>query len=166
MHQSIFELIHSKDQPDFRCNLPWALHSAHVAKGEPSPLGKHSLGARHPGGHRLCSSPWGAQVPGTACLGLVAGPVLCRAPTGEGESLLAPLLVPFSPGGEGLGSSVVTSKLDQVPPDSSSFLDRSFLCRSRCLLDNCCGSLGSAAPWCAPRSRRGSRLPPRGLCCC
>ncbi|NXC29878.1 AHR protein, partial [Campylorhamphus procurvoides] len=76
MHQSIFELIHTEDQPEFRRNLHWALHPP------PSPEG-----------------------------------------------------------GKSLGSSAVVYKPDQLPPENSSFLERSFVCRFRCLLDNSSGFL-------------------------
>ncbi|NWR90077.1 AHR protein, partial [Furnarius figulus] len=82
MHQSVFELIHTEDQPEFRRNLHWALHPAHTPEGEPSPQG-----------------------------------------------------------GKSLGSSAGIYKPDQLPPDSSSFLERSFVCRFRCLLDNSSGFL-------------------------
>ncbi|NXL52976.1 AHR protein, partial [Podilymbus podiceps] len=82
MHQSVFELIHTEDQQEFRRNLRWALNPPHSPEGEPSPE--------------------------------------------EGKNL---------------GSSSVTYKLDQLPPDNSSFLERSFVCRFRCLLDNSSGFL-------------------------
>ncbi|NWV05974.1 AHR protein, partial [Ptilonorhynchus violaceus] len=82
MHQSVFELIHTEDQPEFRRNLHWALNPPHVPEGEPSP------GAR-----------------------------------------------------KSLGSSAVIYKPDQLPPENSSFLERSFVCRFRCLLDNSSGFL-------------------------
>ncbi|NXS78514.1 AHR protein, partial [Erpornis zantholeuca] len=78
MHQSIFELIHTEDQPEFRRNLRWA---PRAPEGEPAP--------------------------------------------GEGKSL---------------GSSAVVHKPEQLPPESS-FLERSFVCRFRCLLDNSSGFL-------------------------
>nr|XP_038038445.1 aryl hydrocarbon receptor isoform X1 [Anas platyrhynchos] len=82
MHQSVFELIHSEDQQEFRRNLHWALSPPHAPEGEPSPEGRKSL-----------------------------------------------------------GSSAATYKPDQLPPENSSFLERSFVCRFRCLLDNSSGFL-------------------------
>ncbi|NXM12795.1 AHR protein, partial [Ploceus nigricollis] len=81
MHQSVFELIHAEDQPEFRRNLHWALDPPHTPEGEPSPAGKS------------------------------------------------------------LSSSAVVYKPDQLPPENSSFLERSFVCRFRCLLDNSSGFL-------------------------
>ncbi|XP_036242593.1 aryl hydrocarbon receptor-like [Molothrus ater] len=77
MHQSVFELIHTEDQPEFRRNLRWALDA-----GEPS-----------------------------------------------------------AAAGKSLSSSAVIYKPDQLPPENSSFLERSFVCRFRCLLDNSSGFL-------------------------
>lgn len=51
MHQSVFELIHTEDQQEFRRNLHWALNPPHALEGGPSPEGKRRLGARHPGWH-------------------------------------------------------------------------------------------------------------------
>ncbi|NWW99554.1 AHR protein, partial [Caloenas nicobarica] len=81
MHQSVFELIHTEDQQEFRRNLHWALNPPHAPEGEPS---------------------------------------------AEGKSL---------------SSSAVAYKPDQLPPENSSFLERSFVCRFRCLLDNSSGFL-------------------------
>ncbi|KFW07646.1 Aryl hydrocarbon receptor, partial [Fulmarus glacialis] len=44
-------------------------------------------------------------------------------------------------GGKSLSSSAVAYKPDQLPPENSSFLERSFVCRFRCLLDNSSGFL-------------------------
>ncbi|XP_068165423.1 aryl hydrocarbon receptor-like [Antennarius striatus] len=81
MHQSVFELIHTEDQQEFRSNLHWALNP--------------------PGGHRPPVEPTGGE------------------PT----------------------SALVSYNPDQLPPENSSFLERGFICRFRCLLDNSSGFL-------------------------
>ncbi|NXS33864.1 AHR protein, partial [Pomatostomus ruficeps] len=108
MHQSVFELIHTEDQPEFRRNLHWALEPPHAPEGE------------------------------------------------------------ISPGGKSLGSSAVTYKPDQLPPENSSFLERSFVCRFRCLLDNSSGFLALNLQGRLKflhgqnqRSEDGSALPPQ-----
>ncbi|KGL82782.1 Aryl hydrocarbon receptor, partial [Tinamus guttatus] len=53
----------------------------------------------------------------------------------------APEGEPCSEGEKSLGSSAVTYKPDQLPPENSAFLERSFVCRFRCLLDNSSGFL-------------------------
>ncbi|KAG9349413.1 hypothetical protein JZ751_027856 [Albula glossodonta] len=83
MHQSVFELIHTEDQQEFRRNLHWALNPPSMFESEESPQ--------------------------------------------DGEPVN--------------GSSLVTYKPDQLPPENSSFLERSFVCRFRCLLDNSSGFL-------------------------
>ncbi|KAK2857137.1 hypothetical protein Q5P01_005872 [Channa striata] len=85
MHQSVFELVHTEDQQEFRRNLHWAL-------SPPSDLGPPA------------------------------------DPPADGESVA-------------LSSCLVTYNPDQLPPENSSFLDRSFVCRFRCLLDNSSGFL-------------------------
>ncbi|XP_040888178.1 aryl hydrocarbon receptor 1b [Toxotes jaculatrix] len=85
MHQSVFELIHTEDQQEFRRNLHWALNP-------PAGLGPPT------------------------------------DPSTEGESVsTSPCLVSYNP--------------DQLPPENSSFLERGFVCRFRCLLDNSSGFL-------------------------
>uniref|UniRef100_H3A246 Aryl hydrocarbon receptor 1b n=1 Tax=Latimeria chalumnae TaxID=7897 RepID=H3A246_LATCH len=84
MHQSVFDLIHTEDQLEFRRNLHWALNPT-----------SHS-------GHSSHVSELGEKTPG-------------------------PTVVTYSP--------------DQLPPENSSFLERSFVCRLRCLLDNSSGFL-------------------------
>ncbi|XP_051480138.1 aryl hydrocarbon receptor-like [Apus apus] len=109
MHQSVFELIHTEDQQEFRRNLHWALNPPHSPEGEPSPEG-----------------------------------------------------------GKSLGSSAVAYKPDQLPPENSSFLERSFVCRFRCLLDNSSGFLALNLQGRLKflhgqnkRSEDGSALPPQ-----
>ncbi|KAM6893468.1 aryl hydrocarbon receptor-like [Xenentodon cancila] len=80
MHQSVFELIHTEDQQEFRRNLHWA-------RNPPVGLGP----------------PTDAAVPDSS--GLVS----------------------YTP--------------EQLPPENSSFLERAFVCRFRCLLDNSSGFL-------------------------
>ncbi|XP_048835682.1 aryl hydrocarbon receptor 1b [Brienomyrus brachyistius] len=81
MHQSVFGLIHTEDQPEFRRNLHWALNPPSVAQQDQSD----------------------------------EDPVTC--------------------------SPICTYTPDQLPPENSSFLERSFVCRFRCLLDNSSGFL-------------------------
>ncbi|XP_009459360.1 PREDICTED: aryl hydrocarbon receptor-like [Nipponia nippon] len=109
MHQSVFELIHTEDQQEFRRNLHWALSAPHAPEGEPS-----------------------------------------------------------TEGGKSLGSAAVTYKPDQLPPENSSFLERSFVCRFRCLLDNSSGFLALNLQGRLKflhgqnkRSEDGSALPPQ-----
>ncbi|NWU85863.1 AHR protein, partial [Onychorhynchus coronatus] len=109
MHQSVFELIHIEDQPEFRRNLHWAHNPPHAPEGEPSP-----------------------EV------------------------------------GKSLGSSAVIYQPDQLPPENSSFLERSFVCRFRCLLDNSSGFLALNLQGRLKflhgqnkRSEDGSALPPQ-----
>uniref|UniRef100_A0A674F2K5 Aryl hydrocarbon receptor n=1 Tax=Salmo trutta TaxID=8032 RepID=A0A674F2K5_SALTR len=83
MHQSVFDLIHTEDQQEFRRNLHWALNPPVVPQQVESP-------------------PDGKPVP---------------------------------------SSSLVTYNPDQLPPENSSFLERNFVCRFRCLLDNSSGFL-------------------------
>ncbi|RXM96647.1 Aryl hydrocarbon receptor [Acipenser ruthenus] len=82
MHQSVFELIHTEDQQEFRRNLHWALNPSSLSEPEESTQGE--------------------KVP---------------------------------------SSSVVIYSPDQLPPENSSFLERGFVCRFRCLLDNSSGFL-------------------------
>lgn len=83
MHQSVFELIHTEDQQEFRRNLHWALNP-------PTDQGPAS------------------------------------DPPADGEPLpTSACFVNYSP--------------EQLPPENSSFLERGFVCRFRCLLDNSSG---------------------------
>ncbi|NXN60093.1 AHR protein, partial [Rynchops niger] len=109
MYQSVFELIHTEDQQEFRRNLHWALSPSHAPESEPS-----------------------------------------------------------AEGGKSLSSSAVTYKPDQLPPENSFFLERSFVCRFRCLLDNSSGFLALNLQGRLKflhgqnkRSEDGSALPPQ-----
>uniref|UniRef100_A0A8C0GSF6 Aryl hydrocarbon receptor n=1 Tax=Chelonoidis abingdonii TaxID=106734 RepID=A0A8C0GSF6_CHEAB len=109
MHQSVFELIHTEDQQEFRRNLHWALNPPPTPESEPSPDGEISV-----------------------------------------------------------SSSVITYKPGQLPPENSSFLERSFVCRFRCLLDNSSGFLALNLQGRLKflhgqnkRSENGSSLPPQ-----
>ncbi|KAM9327698.1 aryl hydrocarbon receptor-like [Pholidichthys leucotaenia] len=85
MHQSVFELIHTEDQQEFRRNLHWALNPP-VSPGPPT-----------------------------------------DPPDGSFSMLASSALVSYNP--------------SQLPPENSSFLERAFVCRFRCLLDNSSGFL-------------------------
>ncbi|XP_017260479.2 aryl hydrocarbon receptor [Kryptolebias marmoratus] len=82
MHQSVFELIHTEDQQEFKRNLHWALNPPVSLEPPPDPAG-----------------------------------------------------------GESTSSCLVSYNPDQLPPENSSFLERAFVCRFRCLLDNSSGFL-------------------------
>uniref|UniRef100_UPI0037E7D692 aryl hydrocarbon receptor 1b n=1 Tax=Semicossyphus pulcher TaxID=241346 RepID=UPI0037E7D692 len=84
-HQSVFELIHTEDQQEFRSNLHWALNP-----------------------------PASLERPAD--------------PSADGESVST-------------SSRLVSYNPDQLPPENSSFLERGFVCRFRCLLDNSSGFL-------------------------
>ncbi|NXA41784.1 AHR protein, partial [Eudromia elegans] len=73
-----------------------------------------------------------------------------------------------SEGKRSLSSSSVTYKPDQLPPENSAFLERSFVCRFRCLLDNSSGFLAFNLQGRLKflhgqnkRSKDGSPLPPQ-----
>ncbi|XP_065686850.1 aryl hydrocarbon receptor isoform X1 [Patagioenas fasciata] len=82
IHQSVFELIHTEDRPEFQRQLHWALNPAQSADSGPSIQGDN-----------------GFSQPDTY----------------------------YNP--------------DQLPPENSSFMERNFICRLRCLLDNSSGFL-------------------------
>ncbi|XP_074120525.1 aryl hydrocarbon receptor-like [Sminthopsis crassicaudata] len=109
LHQSVFELIHTEDQPEFRRNLHWKLTSTPKPESDPT-----------------CS----------------------------GETTPSP--------------SDSSDKTEELPPENSALLERSFVCRFRCLLDNSSGfqalSLqGRLKPLHgqSPRSKNGSPVPPQ-----
>ncbi|XP_075683413.1 aryl hydrocarbon receptor isoform X2 [Rhinoderma darwinii] len=81
IHQSVFELIHTEDRPEFQRQLHWALDPAQPSDAQTSPDGNEFA---------VISS--------------------CYNP-------------------------------DQLPPENSSFMERNFVCRLRCLLDNSSGFL-------------------------
>ncbi|NXU49094.1 AHR protein, partial [Turnix velox] len=82
IHQSVFELIHTEDRPEFQRQLHWALNPAQPSDSTPSIQGDN-----------------GFSQPATY----------------------------YNP--------------DQLPPENSSFMERNFICRLRCLLDNSSGFL-------------------------
>ncbi|NWZ37881.1 AHR protein, partial [Brachypodius atriceps] len=82
IHQSVFELIHTEDRPEFQRQLHWALNPAQSGDSGPSVQGDN-----------------GFSQPATY----------------------------YNP--------------DQLPPENSSFMERNFICRLRCLLDNSSGFL-------------------------
>ncbi|XP_038644031.1 aryl hydrocarbon receptor 1b isoform X2 [Scyliorhinus canicula] len=82
MHQSVFELIHTEDQQEFRRNLHWALNPPTMTEAEK---------------------------------------------TLAGDKVTSTAVIPYSP--------------EQLPPENTSFLERNFVCRFRCLLDNSSGFL-------------------------
>ncbi|XP_073533951.1 aryl hydrocarbon receptor isoform X2 [Phyllobates terribilis] len=81
IHQSVFELIHTEDRPEFQRQLHWALDPAQPSDTQRSPDGNEF-----------------AMI--TSC---------------------------YNP--------------EQLPPENSSFMERNFVCRLRCLLDNSSGFL-------------------------
>ncbi|CAN2389816.1 aryl hydrocarbon receptor activity [Pristimantis euphronides] len=81
IHQSVFELIHTEDRPEFQRQLHWALDPTQPSDTQRSPDGNEF-----------------AMI--TSC---------------------------YNP--------------DQLPPENSSFMERNFVCRLRCLLDNSSGFL-------------------------
>ncbi|XP_069814899.1 aryl hydrocarbon receptor isoform X2 [Dendropsophus ebraccatus] len=81
IHQSVFELIHTEDRPEFQRQLHWALDPAQPSETQRSPEGNEFA---------MVSS--------------------CYKP-------------------------------EQLPPENSSFMERNFVCRLRCLLDNSSGFL-------------------------
>ncbi|KAG9476272.1 hypothetical protein GDO78_003043 [Eleutherodactylus coqui] len=81
IHQSVFELIHTEDRPEFQRQLHWALDPTQPSETQRSPDGNEFTMI-------------------TSC---------------------------YNP--------------DQLPPENSSFMERNFVCRLRCLLDNSSGFL-------------------------
>ncbi|XP_046950603.1 aryl hydrocarbon receptor [Lynx rufus] len=82
IHQSVYELIHTEDRPEFQRQLHWTLNPTQCADS----------------GQRIDEANGLPQ------------PAVCYNP-------------------------------DQLPPENSSFMERSFVCRLRCLLDNSSGFL-------------------------
>uniref|UniRef100_K7FTA8 Aryl hydrocarbon receptor n=1 Tax=Pelodiscus sinensis TaxID=13735 RepID=K7FTA8_PELSI len=79
IHQSVFELIHTEDRPEFQRQLHWALN-----------------------------------------------------PTDSGQRIQ---------GDNGFSQPATYYNPEQLPPENSSFMERNFICRLRCLLDNSSGFL-------------------------
>ncbi|CAM4518637.1 unnamed protein product [Lepidochelys olivacea] len=82
IHQSVFELIHTEDRPEFQHQLHWALNPAQ--------------------------------------------------PSDSAERIQ---------GDNGFSQPAAYYKPEQLPPENSSFMERNFVCRLRCLLDNSSGFL-------------------------
>ncbi|CAI5788617.1 aryl hydrocarbon receptor [Podarcis lilfordi] len=82
IHQSVFELIHTEDRPEFQRQLHWALNPVHS--------------------------------------------------TDSGQIMQ---------GDNGFSQSATYYNPEQLPPENSSFMERNFICRLRCLLDNSSGFL-------------------------
>uniref|UniRef100_A0A8C3SLM1 Aryl hydrocarbon receptor n=6 Tax=Chelydra TaxID=8474 RepID=A0A8C3SLM1_CHESE len=82
IHQSVFELIHTEDRPEFQRQLHWALNPAQ--------------------------------------------------PTDSAQRIQ---------GDNGFSQPAAYYKPEQLPPENSSFMERNFICRLRCLLDNSSGFL-------------------------
>ncbi|KAM9308059.1 aryl hydrocarbon receptor [Gastrophryne carolinensis] len=82
IHQSVFELIHTEDRPEFQRQLHWALDPVQPSADTQQPQGDN-------------------------------------------------------------GFNMVTTSYnpDRLPPENSSFMERNFICRLRCLLDNSSGFL-------------------------
>ncbi|XP_074840757.1 aryl hydrocarbon receptor [Carettochelys insculpta] len=82
IHQSVFELIHTEDRPEFQRQLHWALNPTQ--------------------------------------------------PTDSGQR---------TQGDNGFSQPATYYNAEQLPPENSSFMERNFICRLRCLLDNSSGFL-------------------------
>uniref|UniRef100_A0A803WB98 Aryl hydrocarbon receptor n=1 Tax=Ficedula albicollis TaxID=59894 RepID=A0A803WB98_FICAL len=162
MHQSIFELIHTEDQPEFRRNLHWALDPPRTPKGEPSPAGKGRLPSwvtqgvwlpRDAGSPACCHHCTHVQAMDSfKCCGfppvslavlckLLQYPVLGTSNPAEVNPCLILSQSLSSTVGKSVDSCAAIYKPEQLPPENSSFLERSFVCRFRCLLDNSSGFL-------------------------
>ncbi|XP_066483099.1 aryl hydrocarbon receptor [Tiliqua scincoides] len=82
VHQSVFELIHTEDRPEFQRQLHWALNPTQS--------------------------------------------------TDSGQNIQED---------DGFSQSTTYYNPEQLPPENSSFMERNFICRLRCLLDNSSGFL-------------------------
>nr|XP_060638125.1 aryl hydrocarbon receptor isoform X1 [Anolis sagrei ordinatus] len=82
IHQSVFELIHTEDRPEFQRQLHWALNPVQSSD---------------------------------------SGQIM--------------------PGDNGFSQTTTYYNPEQLPPENSSFMERNFICRLRCLLDNSSGFL-------------------------
>lgn len=118
VHQSVYELIHTDDRSTFREQLHFALDPTPLATGADGNK-KKTKKKQHLFIHFLTSFH-------------------CKSADHDlkvNACVVSALQVPIN---------TVMYNPDQLPPENSSFLERSFVCRFRCLLDNSSGFLVSA----------------------
>lgn len=112
VHQSVFELIHTDDRALFRRQLHFALNPTH---------GKQD---------------GTADCPGKSSQLVRCSHTKSRLKDAENDGFPAD-----DQNSAEISSNVMTYDPQAVPPENSSFLERNFCCRFRCLLDNSSGFL-------------------------